>query len=88
MNMRVPVIALGARRCRRAGTDQRRVSRRVRHSITDGVGATLDSNLAWTSLLAAKLAAGHTGPAFGVANAGLSGNRLLTCLSSGDRQGH
>jgi lysophospholipase L1-like esterase len=46
-------------------------------SITDGVGATLDSNLAWTSLLAAKLAAGRTGPAFGVANAGLSGNRLL-----------
>ena len=46
-------------------------------SITDGVGATLDSNLAWTSLLAAKLGAGPTGRAFGVANAGLSGNRLL-----------
>jgi lysophospholipase L1-like esterase len=46
-------------------------------SITDGVGATLDSNLAWTSLLAAKLAAAPNGPAFGVANAGLSGNRLL-----------
>jgi len=46
-------------------------------SITDGVGATLDSNRAWTSLLAAKLAAGRAGPALGVANAGLSGNRLL-----------
>jgi len=46
-------------------------------SITDGVGATLDSNLAWTSLLAAKLAVGPSGPAFAVANTGLSGNRLL-----------
>ena len=35
------------------------------------------TDLAWTSLLAAKLGAGPTGRAFGVANAGLSGNRLL-----------
>lgn len=44
-------------------------------SITDGVGATLDSNRAWPSLLAAKLAAGAD--AQSVVNAGLSGNRLL-----------
>lgn len=44
-------------------------------SITDGVGATPDANRAWPSLLAAKLA---SGPApRGVANVGLSGNRLL-----------
>ncbi len=45
-------------------------------SITDGVGATPDSDRAWPSLLAATLAAGGSG-ARSVVNAGLSGNRLL-----------
>ena len=44
-------------------------------SITDGVGATLDSDRAWPSLLAAKLSA--AGEARSVVNVGLSGNRLL-----------
>lgn len=44
-------------------------------SITDGVGATLDSDRAWPSLLAAKLSAGDD--ARSVVNVGLSGNRLL-----------
>lgn len=46
-------------------------------SITDGVGATLDTDRAWTSLLAAKLAAGRAADARSVVNVGLSGNRLL-----------
>jgi lysophospholipase L1-like esterase len=45
-------------------------------SITDGVGATPDSDRAWPSLLAATLAAGGPG-ARSVVNVGLSGNRLL-----------
>lgn len=45
-------------------------------SITDGVGATLDSNRAWPSLLAAKLASRSSAP-LSVVNVGLSGNRLL-----------
>jgi enterochelin esterase-like enzyme/lysophospholipase L1-like esterase len=44
-------------------------------SITDGVGATRDSDLGWPALLAAKLAAGTD--ARSIVNAGLSGNRLL-----------
>jgi lysophospholipase L1-like esterase len=46
-------------------------------SITDGVGATLDSDRAWPSLLAATLAAGGPVGARSVVNVGLSGNRLL-----------
>ena len=46
-------------------------------SITDGVGATLDTDRAWPSLLAATLAAGGPGGARSVVNVGLSGNRLL-----------
>jgi len=44
-------------------------------SITDGVGATLDTDRAWPSLLASALAAGPG--ARSVVNTGLSGNRLL-----------
>jgi len=44
-------------------------------SITDGVGATLDTDRAWPSLLAPALAAGPG--ARSVVNTGLSGNRLL-----------
>ena len=46
-------------------------------SITDGVGATLDSDRAWPSRLAAKLAAGNGAAPRSVVNVGLSGNRLL-----------
>ena len=46
-------------------------------SITDGVAATLDSDRAWPSLLAAKLASGGGSPPLAVLNLGLSGNRLL-----------
>jgi lysophospholipase L1-like esterase len=46
-------------------------------SITDGVGATLDSDRAWPSLLAAKLSAVRAADARSVVNVGLSGNRLL-----------
>jgi lysophospholipase L1-like esterase len=46
-------------------------------SITDGVGATLDSDRAWPSLLAVALAAGGPAGARSVVNVGLSGNRLL-----------
>jgi len=46
-------------------------------SITDGVGATLDTNRAWPSLLAAKLASRSSSPNMSVVNVGLSGNRLL-----------
>jgi lysophospholipase L1-like esterase len=46
-------------------------------SITDGVAATLDSDRAWPSLLAAKLASRGSSPPLAVLNLGLSGNRLL-----------
>jgi lysophospholipase L1-like esterase len=46
-------------------------------SITDGVGATLDGDRAWPSLLATKLSAERVADARSVINAGLSGNRLL-----------
>jgi lysophospholipase L1-like esterase len=46
-------------------------------SITDGVGATPDTDRAWPSLLAAALAAGGPAGARSVVNVGLSGNRLL-----------
>jgi enterochelin esterase-like enzyme/lysophospholipase L1-like esterase len=46
-------------------------------SITDGVAATLDSDRAWPSLLAARLASPGSSPPLGVINLGLSGNRLL-----------
>ena len=52
-------------------------SSRSGDSITDGVGATLDTDRAWPSLLAATLAAGGPAGARSVVNAGLSGNRLL-----------
>jgi lysophospholipase L1-like esterase len=44
-------------------------------SITDGAKSTDDANLRWPDLLSARLAA--RGRSFGVANAGIGGNRLL-----------
>jgi lysophospholipase L1-like esterase len=46
-------------------------------SITDGVGTTADANRGWASLLAARLAQAPPDRAWAMANAGLSGNRLL-----------
>jgi lysophospholipase L1-like esterase len=46
-------------------------------SITDGVGATMDAERAWTSRLAATFARDTSSPPLAVVNAGLSGNRLL-----------
>ena len=46
-------------------------------SITDGVGSTPDANHRWPDRLAERLAAAHRGP-YGIANAGISGNQLLS----------
>lgn len=46
-------------------------------SITDGVGSTVNTNQRWPDLLAARLAAEPGMPAFAIANAGISGNRVL-----------
>jgi lysophospholipase L1-like esterase len=45
-------------------------------SITDGMGSTPGMNRRWPDLLAERLAAG--GATFGVVNAGISGNRVLS----------
>jgi lysophospholipase L1-like esterase len=45
-------------------------------SITDGAGASVGLNRRWPDYLAARLA-GSTWPHYGVANAGISGNRVL-----------
>jgi lysophospholipase L1-like esterase len=45
-------------------------------SITDGARATVDTNSRWPDVLARRLAA-RRGPAVGVLNAGISGNRVL-----------
>jgi lysophospholipase L1-like esterase len=50
-------------------------------SITDGVASTVGANRRWTDYLAARLAASAE-PAYGVANSGISGNRVL--LDSND----
>lgn len=46
-------------------------------SITDGVRSTPESNHAWPSLLAARLAADKKTTNIGVANMGIAGNRVL-----------
>ncbi|MFG1610809.1 SGNH/GDSL hydrolase family protein [Actinoplanes sp. NPDC049265] len=45
-------------------------------SITDGVTSTFNANRRWTDYLAARLVAGPQ-PDYGVANSGISGNRVL-----------
>ena len=45
-------------------------------SITDGARSTADTNSRWPDVLARRLAA-RKGPAFGVLNAGISGNQVL-----------
>ncbi|MBC53502.1 MAG: GDSL family lipase [Gammaproteobacteria bacterium] len=49
----------------------------VGDSITDGVGSTVDTNNRWPNLLALRLRNEAGMPTYAVANAGLSGNRVL-----------
>ena len=49
----------------------------VGDSITDGVGSSRDSNSRWPNFLVKRLASAADMPTFAVANAGLSGNRVL-----------
>lgn len=49
----------------------------VGDSITDGVGSTVDSNNRWPDLFARRLADEADLPSYAVANAGISGNRVL-----------
>jgi lysophospholipase L1-like esterase len=55
-------------------------------SITDGDQSTPDTNGMWPALLAARLQANRATSHLGVANAGISGNRILGD-SSGDSSG-
>ncbi|MFJ5679951.1 SGNH/GDSL hydrolase family protein [Streptomyces sp. NPDC093097] len=47
-------------------------------SITDGITSTPGANHRWTDFLAARLRDEEGAPRYGVLNAGISGNRLLT----------
>jgi len=47
-------------------------------SITDGALSTLSANNRWPNYLARRLQARPNGPALGVVDAGIGGNRLLT----------
>lgn len=49
----------------------------VGDSITDGVGSTVDTNNRWPNLFALRLRDEPDLPVYAVANAGLSGNRVL-----------
>jgi lysophospholipase L1-like esterase len=46
-------------------------------SITDGAGSTADANRRWPDRLAERLAKSRPAEAWGVVNAGMSGNRIL-----------
>jgi lysophospholipase L1-like esterase len=50
----------------------------VGNSITDGAGATADSNRRWPDVLATRLLSAKSEPVRSVINAGISGNRVLT----------
>lgn len=54
-------------------------------SITDGAGSSMSANARWPDVLARRLRDQPGGQAFGVVDAGLSGNRLLT--DTGTRYG-
>lgn len=47
-------------------------------SLTDGVTATVGADRRWPDVLADRLAERRDGPRYGVANLGISGNRLLS----------
>jgi lysophospholipase L1-like esterase len=53
-------------------------------SITDGVTSTWGANRRWTDYLARRLANQRQVPAYGVANAGISGNRVLLDANAPD----
>jgi lysophospholipase L1-like esterase len=50
----------------------------IGNSITDGYGATPDSNRRWPDVLARRLLSAASEPVKAVINAGISGNRVLT----------
>ena len=50
----------------------------IGNSITDGYGASPDSNRRWPDVLARRLLTSTSEPVKGVVNAGISGNRVLT----------
>lgn len=47
-------------------------------SITDGSASTVDANGRWPDYLARRLQTERSGPAYGVVNMGISGNRVLS----------
>ncbi|GGV31527.1 SGNH hydrolase [Streptomyces longisporoflavus] len=47
-------------------------------SLTDGISSTMGANARWTDTLAARLRDESGGPRYGVVNAGISGNRVLS----------
>ncbi len=47
-------------------------------SITDGIGSTLDTNRRWPDRLAERFAAAESATRWGIVNAGISGNRVLS----------
>ena len=49
----------------------------VGDSITDGVGSTLNANLRWPDQFLTRLRADSDMPQYAIANAGISGNRVL-----------
>ena len=50
----------------------------VGDSLTDGITSTSGANRRWTDVLAARLREEDNAPRYSVANAGISGNRILT----------
>lgn len=53
-------------------------------SITDGYASTMDANERWPDHLAARLRAQAAIPRYGVANAGISGNKVVTDRFTGE----
>ncbi|MFH8485487.1 SGNH/GDSL hydrolase family protein [Streptomyces longisporoflavus] len=47
-------------------------------SLTDGISSTMGANARWTDTLATRLREESGGPRYGVVNAGISGNRVLS----------
>ncbi|MGW6059849.1 SGNH/GDSL hydrolase family protein [Streptomyces sp. NPDC055189] len=47
-------------------------------SLTDGISSTMGANARWTDTLATRLRDESGGPRYGVVNAGISGNRVLS----------
>ncbi|MFI7499947.1 SGNH/GDSL hydrolase family protein [Streptomyces sp. NPDC049687] len=53
-------------------------------SITDGAGSTVDADRRWPDALAGRLRGQHAVPRYGVLNAGIAGNRVVTDRYPGD----